>query len=217
MRRPCTNISLALLPLAQLPRTRIANHIHLILRFDHSKQWQRLFVGPQIHVDTLIHAPGTQHKLISYTAYMYEKFSATLMGAELIENEDHTSIAIPIDQDECERIQHYLMALVGNATYNYKDLALAMGLLGHGTFANTMCEDIDGTDPTKITSVYCSQAVVLLLRYCLNPESNAELLHEINKLNSRHVTPHKLFETVKNLGRECTAASLITDELDFII
>lgn len=191
--------------------------IHLIMRFDRSKKWQRFFAGTEIHVDALLHEPLDRLSIISYTAYMHEKFSSTLMGRELAESRDHVNIAIAIDQDECTRMQDYFSALVDRVAYNYKDLMLAMGFMGHGTFMNTMCEDIDGSDPTTIKQVYCSQAMVLMMRYCLNPDSNAELLKEINALNSRAVTPHALFNVIKRYGKECTGESLTTNELQFTV
>ena len=171
--------------------------------------------GPELHVDMLVHEPTAQPVRFSYTSYMYEPFSATLMGTELTDNKHHVNLAIPINAEECMRIQSYLMCLVGSAAYNYKDLVLALGMLGHGTFMNTMCQDVDGSDPSKIKQVYCSQAAVLMMRNCLSADSNASLLKVINGMNSRDVTPHKLFETVKPYGKQCSGESLLTETLDF--
>lgn len=58
-----------------------------------------------------------------------------------------------------------------------------------------------GIDPKSIQKVFCSQSVVLMLRNALDPSgSNAELLGELQLLNSRTVSPKQVCDILLRHG-----------------
>jgi hypothetical protein len=75
---------------------------------------------------------------------------------------------------------------------------------------NIMVEDEDAFHPEKISKVFCSQSVVLMLRNALDPGGNhAPLLAMMNSLNSRLASPKQVHEMLSRYG----AVQLSNDDL----
>lgn len=67
---------------------------------------------------------------------------------------------------------------------------------------NSMVEDEDlHTQPERIKSVFCSQSVVLMLRYGLDPTGpHSGLLQALSQVNSRLVSPRQLKDLLVTYG-----------------
>ena len=85
-------------------------------------------------------------------------------------------------------------------------------LFRSSTFVNVMVQDIDlGTDPRKVSSVYCSQAAVLMLRECLNSSGSLQnLVGELKDTNSRLVSPHRLCSIFRRYAKPISNESLFS-------
>jgi hypothetical protein len=76
---------------------------------------------------------------------------------------------------------------------------------------NTLVDDKDCSKPDEIKKVFCSQSVVLMLRYALDPEGqHSGLLQTMLALNSRLVSPKQVQEVLKSYG----AVSITNEELE---
>lgn len=175
------------------------------------------FVGNPVHVDMLLHKPGSQSQRFTYTAFMGESFSMSILQDEQVNDPHYTNLSMPVCNRSFAAMQAYLAQMVESAVpYNYKDLPVAAGIGGRGTFRDVMFSDVAAkTGPKDIHSVFCSQAVVLLLRSCLwdaGGDSTQEVvLRRMQAMNSRTVTPKALFAALEALMERVTGSSLRTD------
>lgn len=70
-------------------------------------------------------------------------------------------------------------------------------------------QDVDGTRPDNIRTVFCSQAAVLCLRECCDPDGeNGELVKKLQQMNSRLVNPEALHQLVMEHGHVVTNEKL---------
>jgi hypothetical protein len=171
----------------------------LIMRFRSPNTTYERFVstvvGSPVHVDMVFHQPGTDGIKFSYSAFLGEKFSITLMPDEITCSELYENIVVAISDREHARCVSYVNKLIDKASYNYNDAMMWMPMFqAHPNFANVMCDDIDSSDPSEIKKIYCSQAVVLVLRECLSAGNPFETV--VEGVNSRMVSPGTLHKMV---------------------
>ena len=78
-------------------------------------------------------------------------------------------------------------------------------------FFNALAEDEDNAlQPEKIKKVFCSQSVVLMLRYALDAQGqHATLLENLSNLNSRLVSPRQVHDILVAHG----ASKMSNEEL----
>ena len=140
----------------------------------------RWFAGPMIHVDIV---PG-DHPL-SYTSYMFETFSVNPMtGYDPLR---HTCLGIEVTQPEHDAAQKMLLRFVEKGVeYNYNDVVRSV-LPGTSDAPDVGAEE-------DIKSLYCSQAVTLVLRSCVT--QNKALSELLCTMNSRFTTPNMLYEAL---------------------
>ncbi len=149
-------------------------------------QW---FAGPMIHVDIV---PG--NLLLSFTSYMFETFSVNPMTG--YSPETHTCLGIEVTQAEHDGAHDMLTRFVQRGfQYNYNDVLRSI-LPGPVISSDVQSED-------DISSLYCSQAVTLVLRECVT--ENKELSSALCAMNSRFTTPNMLYEVLKPHAPETTA------------
>lgn len=136
----------------------------LILRFKHPGTMYEKFVSTVIsspvHVDIVLDKIGTPHKRVCFSAYMNEKFSMTLMPQEMIQDKLYENFSLRISNRDFVKCSKYLQKMMDKVPYNYSDAMVLMPSIPSmgETIANTMVQDIErGTDPEKISSVFCSQ------------------------------------------------------------
>ena len=149
-------------------------------------QW---FAGPMIHVDIV---PGNH--ALSFTSYMFETFSVN--PRTTYSPDTHTCLAIDVTQAEHDDAHDMLTRFVQKELqYNYNDVLRSV-LPGPVISSDVKSED-------EISSLYCSQAVTLVLRTCVT--ENKELGAALCALNSRFTTPNMLYEALRPHAEESVA------------
>lgn len=139
-------------------------------------QW---FAGPMIHVDIV-------NQQLSYTSYMSEMFSVN--PADGYSELTHASINLQVTQEENDAAQCMLTKFVtSQIPYNYND-AFRCILPGPTTF------DGQDVDPDDVKTLYCSQAITLVLRSCLT--ENKALIETLQGMNARFTTPNMLYDAL---------------------
>ena len=142
----------------------------------------RWFAGPMIHVDIV---PGDER--LAYTSYMFETFSVSPVQG--YSTDTHECLNLPVTQEEHDAAKEMLLRFVQkNIKYNYNDVFRCM-LPGPTTFDG---KDVEHEDDIK--TLYCSQAVLLVLRSCL--VNNKDLVDKLSAMNSRFTTPNMLYEVL---------------------
>lgn len=141
----------------------------------------RWCAGPMVHCDIV---PGDSR--IMFTSYMFERFS--MNRVEGYSAKTHDCLKIEVSQEEHDRVQALLLKFVEKRVpYNYSDVfRLIMPL-------NTETPDIGNED--EVESLFCSQAITLVLKMGLDKES--PLQEALKPLNSRTTTPSILYSAIK--------------------
>lgn len=209
---------------------------HLVLRFKHRQGAYEGLVakvtgGDAVHVEAVVHEPGTISGNFAYSAYMGEAYNINMIPLASACSDIWTSIAIPISPDEASGLRAFFMRLVEREVpYNYKDILLAAWGPGHGGspfnkaqsakslasdglgFMTTMFPDVDD-DPESLESVYCSQAVVIGLRKCLKEPNHRELVERLNRQNSRRTSPAELYRILEPYSLRISGSSILAGRL----
>lgn len=194
---------------------------HVVIRSEYPQnkmqQMAAMLVGVPVHSEMLLHEPGTSSQLCTYTAFMGETFSVSMLTDQLIECDGFVDMGLEVTGDELHALQTYVMRLVHRAVpYNYKDLALAAGMVKSRAVLDVMFPDVEDTSADKVQSVYCSQAIVLALRSCLNKKNHPALCKELEMMNSRAVSPKELQKKLEPFCRLVDKRSLRTDTIRFL-
>lgn len=175
----------------------------------------RLVRSP-IHSEVLFHEEDSISREFFYTAFMGEKFSVNKMTQAMVNRGDvHSTLALRVSRGEIKRMQEFMMGLVERHTpYNYNDLPLTTGMVGRGEVLNTLFPEVD--DMSKPPNVFCSQAIVLCLKTCLEPDLHRSLFDKISELNSRATSPYQLFQILRPHCREVERSSVTKTFLQFV-
>lgn len=130
-----------------------------------------------------------------YTAFVGEHFSLNYVTTKRSKDK-YTVLSIPVSSEEYQEIQNFLMRLIDLPTcYNYVDLTM---VLAPKFMVNTFMPDVEkDTIPSR---VFCSQAVVLALKFYLHKERKDALAEILAGVNSRTCTPDKLFHILQQAG-----------------
>lgn len=189
--------------------------------------WERLVravVGEPVHVDVVISQRGTPSGKFCYSSYMNQKFEMLIMKRDMVYDQYMMDdLAIEVTSEECKRCSEFLSKLVDHASYNWVDALLLMPLApkkdgekgsssSSSTLLDIFAEDVaQGTDPSKIKKIFCSQSVVLMLRYALDPNGkHAELVRALDSINSRLVSPKQVCNMLK---KHCKTYELTKEEV----
>ena len=160
----------------------------------------RAVVGNPVHVDTVLARPGSASAKFCFSSYMSQKFEMAIMKPCMVHDSSICNFALHITEEEHERCTHFLTALEGKASYSYFDAMVLMPMApkpydtcsttvnqGPGrrlllSMFNVLADDDGPSDPAKIKKIFCSQSVVLMLRWVFSEGqlhgylNNAELM-----------------------------------------
>ena len=143
------------------------------------KKVVKALAGPYIHVELVISKDNVH---TAYTAFMSETFSRTFQKDFNYSDDKHDYLSIPVSEEELYRIGLACEACVeSKIPYNLADMAFCQLPMRHPT-EHSLYES---------KSLFCSQAIVLLLRTSLEP--NHKLHAALASVNSRTVTPTQLY------------------------
>jgi hypothetical protein len=162
--------------------------------------------GPYVHVDMLItqvaynHAAGGSPTLThtAYSAFMYETFSRTEQQDFMYGDDTHDFLSLSVTPEELYNIRSACEACVkSRIPYNTFDMALSQLPL-----RNPAEGDVYHT-----SALFCSQAMVLMLRSGLDPDH--ELQGPLATVNSRTISPSGLYSLLKPYSMSRTKAQTI--------
>jgi len=143
----------------------------------------RWFAGPMIHVDIV---PGDDR--LAYTSYMFETFSVNPVQG--YSTDTHVCLNLQVTQEEHDAVREMLARFVHKGIqYNYNDVFRCM-LPGPTAF-----DAADVQHEHEVKTLYCSQAVLLVLRSCLDPSK--DLVSKLATMNSRFTTPNMLYNALQ--------------------
>ena len=136
--------------------------------------------GPMVHCDILTGRDG-----LMFTSYMFERFSVNRVL--VYPPETHVCLSVPVSDEEHSAACEMLGRLVDRQIpYNYSDV-FRMVFPSPLPLGDVACE-------ADIQTLFCSQAITLVLRMCLDPSHR--LAPVLAKLNSRTTTPSMLYDAV---------------------
>lgn len=163
-----------------------------------------LRAGPLIHVEILPIDDNNPENTLSYTSFVGSPFSMSISTKRTYENDTCVGLAFDVSEHEHELLVSYLHDLCEkNIPYNYSDVALSVLPSG---IKNSFVDDVASESPTDITSLFCSQAVVLALRNALDEKT--ALFQRLKDVNSRTVLPYALYHVIKPYARSIDCVSL---------
>ena len=149
------------------------------------KRAVKQLTGPYVHTEIIIttaHEDVPHIRRVAYSAYVDDVFSSTGERAFQFTDETHDFLQIPVSVEDIELIRLTCETHAQLETrYNLKDMILSI---------------IPLRAPKEITifeakSLFCSQAMVLILRGCLRPEHS--VVEALKDVNSRTISPAHLF------------------------
>lgn len=163
--------------------------VFIVFEKTHDTVWKKLVynvAGPYIHCEMILQ-DSQSHKKYVYSAYMSEVFSKRELSSDIYSSDTHDVFEFTVPIHTFENVARCLDRLVARKLpYNYTD-ALTSPLT-----SSWMCSDTKNIE--TISSVFCSQSVILVLRECM--DTSFSLYDIIMKLNSRTTHPQKLYQKI---------------------
>lgn len=150
------------------------------------KKLVKILAGPYVHTELIVtqSEPTTIHT--AYSTYMSDTFSRTFQRDFWFADQYHDFLHIPVSKEELQRICKTCEACVETKIpYNTRDMVLSQVPLRNPT----------EHDLFHSPTLFCSQAVVLILRSCLDEMHS--LQPHLSTVNSRTITPSQLYELLK--------------------
>jgi len=155
------------------------------------KKLVKILAGPYVHTEIIISKPNEPH--VAYSAYMSCCFSKTPQRDFCFGDSTHDFLSIPVSSEELDRISKSCEACVrSKIPYNTHDMVFCQVPLRNPT----------ENDLFNSPALFCSQAVVLILRACLDIDH--DLHPHLSTVNSRTVSPSHLFDVLKTV---CASSS----------
>jgi hypothetical protein len=159
----------------------------------------RAFAGPYVHVDMIVSEISPTPIHTCYSAYMGEGFVRVFQRDFAFSEKTHDFLSVDVSAEELQKISETCEACAtSRIKYNYRDVALCICPL---------------RTPREIPlfdseSLFCSQAMILILRACLNPENSMQDI--LQNVHSRTTTPSQLHRALKTTCTpQCTAPQII--------
>lgn len=157
------------------------------------KKVVKTFAGPYVHAEIVV---STANAHTAYSAYMSELFSRT--DNFDFNDEKFDFLALDITPDDVQKISSTCEACVkSKIPYNTRDMVLSQVPFRYPTEA----------DLFHAKTLFCSQAIVLVLRSCLSPEH--AICNTLHSVNSRTVSPSQLHTALQPHGVACTGPQII--------
>ena len=162
------------------------------------KKIVRAFAGPYVHTEIIVSQliPNPIHT--SYSAYVGGVFSRTFQKDFAFSDQTHDYLNIDVSEDELYLISKTCEACANcRIPYNTSDMVLSILPMRNPS------------EPTisTCTSLFCSQAMVLILRSCLRKEN--PLFDHVSAVNSRTVTPTQLYTAFKLICRPAHTSKVL--------
>lgn len=145
--------------------------------------------GPYVHTEMIVDATEKR----AYSAYMSDTFSFTHERDFAFSDLTHDFLHVETSPAETKRVWDTCeVCTITRIPYNYSDMVLSVVPLRSPT----------ERDIFTCRTLYCSQAMVLILRACL--EKTHPLQAPLAAINSRVVTPTQLFTALEPFCQQIT-------------
>jgi hypothetical protein len=171
------------------------------------KKLVKILAGPYVHVEMLVTQTHFHHldqsplatlKHSAYSAFMSETFACIDQRDFWYSDDSHDFLSVPVSAEELHRIAGACDACVqSKVPYNTTDMVFSQVPLRNPT----------ERDLYQSKSLFCSQAMVLVLRSCLEP--GHKLQGPLALVNSRTITPSHLYEILKPHCSQKTKAQAV--------
>jgi hypothetical protein len=151
------------------------------------KRVVRAFAGPYVHTDMIISqiAPAPIHT--AYSSYMGEGFMRVFQHEFCFSAKTHDFLFLDVTPEEIRKISETCEACAESKIgYNTRDMVLCIVPL----------RQPKEKDLFQAGSLFCSQAMILILRSCLNPEHPLQAV--LQNVHSRTTTPSQLFTALQS-------------------
>jgi hypothetical protein len=151
------------------------------------KKVVKTFAGPYVHTDMIVSQIHPTNINTAYSSYMGEGFGRVFQREFCFSNNSHDFLFIDITPEELTRISEMCEACVqSKKPYNTKDMVLSV---------------VPMRKPREKTifeaeSLFCSQAMILILRSCLHQEHPLQTI--LWSTHSRTTTPSQLYTLLKS-------------------
>jgi len=161
------------------------------------KKLVKVLAGPYVHTEIIITNAAKIHT--AYSAYMACSFSKTQQEEFCFNDDTHDFLCVPVSAEELDRIAKSCEACVrSKKPYNTQDMVLSQIPLRNPT----------DKDLFHSPALFCSQAVVLVLRACLNIDH--DLHPHLAVVNSRTISPSNLHAVLKPVCAPRSAYEVLT-------
>lgn len=156
------------------------------------KKLVRILTGPYVHTELVLSfhnfddagAAETDH--VGYSTFMSETFSRIPHKEMAYTDDCHDFLNVPVTPEELYRLRKACDACVeSKIPYNTSDMVLSQ----------LPMRNPEEHDLYSSKALFCSQAVVLLLRVCL--DKTHALQKPLAALNSRTVSPSHLYDAMR--------------------
>jgi hypothetical protein len=152
------------------------------------KRLVRAFAGPYVHTDIIVSQLEPTQVHTAYTSFMGENFTRVFQKDFWFSVDTHDFIFIDVTPGELLKISQTCEACAqSRINYNTRDMVLCL--------VPFRCPHEKTLFETK--TLYCSQAVILILRSCLDPEHPLQCV--LKEINSRTTTPSQLHSVLKTV------------------
>ena len=179
------------------------------------KKLVKVLAGPYVHVEMVVTQTEFHHtgKLPAatlvhkaYSAFMSETFACIENKDFWYDDECHDFLSVSVSTDELYRICKACDACVkSKIPYNTSDMFFSQIPLRNPT----------DRDIYTCKTLFCSQAMVLVLRSCLDKDH--DLQAPLANVNSRTVTPSHLYDIMKPYCQSKSTSQAIRAKYDPIV
>jgi hypothetical protein len=148
----------------------------------------RTFAGPYVHTDMIVSQVSPTHVHTSYSSFMGEGFARIFQNEFWFSKDTHDFLFVDVTQDELQKISETCEACAeSKIKYNTRDMVLCLMPLRRPR-EKTLFE---------AGPLFCSQAMILILRSCLNPKHPLQGI--LQAIHSRTTTPSQLHTALKTV------------------
>lgn len=152
------------------------------------KKLVKTFAGPYVHTDIIVSQINPKTINTAYSSFMGEGFGRVFQHDFWFSTNTHDFLFIDATPEELSKISETCEACVeSKKSYNTKDMVLCL-LPMRMPKEKTIFE---------ADSLFCSQAIILILRSCLNQEHPLQTV--LHSIHSRKTTPSQLFIELKSI------------------
>jgi hypothetical protein len=138
-----------------------------------------------------------------YFSEINKTFNAASIASRRYTNKTHTAMTIKLSEDEHSSIQRYLVKLT-QQNVGYSTASLTIMVVP--SMIQSLFYEVPDEKPESFHTLTSTQAVLFALRNCM--EANRSVSASLRNIQSRFVSPGRLYDAIEPFSRECNVMSL---------